>query len=422
MASPSELLRTHRPVLKYDSNEVYFADSAAEWTDHRGNRLKRGGVVLAEAGGGDGKPGLSLEVLGGDYADGILAGQDPKSRKAVKSDLIVCADDDYAADAGEMHEDPAYRNKMYGRAVREPRPGGALWLQYWFFYFYNDFNLIGPLIKAGLHEGDWEMIQLRLGEDDVPDLAVYAQHTEADVRPWAKVERAEGGDRPVVYVARGSHASYFTAGSHPLGTFGIDWLAHGVDQANGERATPELELLEIKATEKEWSWIDWPGHWGGTTGGPVPLIDDSSPTGPIEHAQWHDPAALIPKAEAKQARLAGTTPPPRPTLDSVEVHRTASGLAIDYRATPADGEQFLGLAVTVNSKDEAGVPPKAHRIEASAPTGTADLALPLDSAKAYDVTVSAAFAPHLATESITVDLPPDPAQPAPTTPPPPAGG
>lgn len=417
MATPSELLHRHRPVLKYDSNETYFADAAEEWTDHHGNRLKRGGEILAVSGGQDGKPGLSLGVLGGDYADGILVGQDPNARKAVKSDLIDCPDDDYVADAGEMHEDPAYRNKMYGRAVREPRPGGALWLQYWFFYFYNDFNLIGPLIKAGLHEGDWEMIQLRLGEDDVPDLAAYAQHTEADVRPWAKVERAEGGDRPVVYVARGSHASYFTAGAHPLGTFGIDWLVHGVDQANGERETPELELLEIKPAEKEWSWISWPGHWGGTTGGPVPELDDSSPTGPIEHAQWHDPAALLPKAEAKQQRLAGTTPPPHPTLDSIVVHRTAHGFAIDYRATPADGEQFLGLAVTVNSEDEAGIPPKAHRIEASDPTGTVALPLSLDPAKHYDVTVSAAFTPHLATESITVDLSPTPQSPPPPTPP-----
>jgi hypothetical protein len=262
------------------------------------------------------------------------------------------------------------------------------------------------------------MIQIRLGEDDVPDLAAYAQHAEAAVRPWAEVERAEGGDRPVVYVARGSHASYFTAGEHPLGTFGIPWLVHGVDQANGERATPELELLEIKPAEQEWSWISWPGHWGGTTGGPVPVLDDSSPTGPIEHAQWHDPAALLPKAEAKQQRLAGTIPPPHPTLDSIDVHRTADGLAIDYKATPADDEQFLGLAVTVNSEDEAGVPPKAHRIAASAPAGTAGLALPLDPFKAYDVTVSAAFAPHLATASITVDLPADPAQsPPPPTPP-----
>jgi hypothetical protein len=339
----------------------------------------------------------------------------------VKSDLIDCPDDDYVGDAGELHEDPAYKNKMYGRAVREPQPGGALWLQYWFFYFYNDFNLIGPLIKAGLHEGDWEMIQIRLGEDDVPDLAVYAQHTEAEVRPWAEVERAAGGDRPVVYVARGSHASYFTAGVHPLGTFGIDWLVHGVDQANGERRTPELELLEIKPTEKEWSWIHWPGHWGGTTGGPVPVIDDSSPTGPIEHAQWHEPAALLPKAEAKQQRLAAAAPPPRPTLDSIDVHRTAAGLAITYKTTPADGEQMLGLAVTINSRQEAA-PPATLTVEASEPAGTADLPVSLDPAKVYDVTVSAAFSPHLATESITVDLPPDPAQPAPTTPPPPAAG
>jgi hypothetical protein len=153
----------------------------------------------------------------------------------------------------------------------------------------------------------------------------------------------------------------------------------------------------------------------------VPVIDDSSPTGPIEHAQWHEPAALLPKAEAKQQRLAAAAPPPRPTLDSIDVHRTAAGLAITYKTTPADGEQMLGLAVTINSRQEAA-PPATLTVEASEPAGTADLPVSLDPAKVYDVTVSAAFSPHLATESITVDLPPDPAQPAPTTPPPPAAG
>lgn len=409
MATASELLHRHRPVLKYDSNETYFADAADEWTDHRGNRLKRGGEILAVAGGEGGKPGLSLGLLGARYPDGILGTGDPSAQKAKKADLIDCPDDDYVADAGEMHEDPAYRNKMYGRAVREPHDGGALWLQYWFFYFYNDFNVIGPLLKAGRHEGDWEMIQLRLDAAGEPDLAAYAQHKGAELRRWEKVEHDAAGLRPVIYVARGSHASYFEDGPH--------WTGVWWDEANGERETPDLTLLEIDESDPAWAWIHWPGHWGGTTGGPLPW-DDDSPTGPIEHGQWKDPGVLIPAAEKTMRAIATTTAPPRPTLDSVTVRRTADGLAIDYKATAVEGERFLGLAVTINSEEEAGVPPKAHRIEASSPAGTADLHLPLDPTKPYDVTVSAAFAPHLATGSITVDLPPATAQspPPPTSP------
>jgi hypothetical protein len=408
MATDSELLHRHRPVLKYDSGETYFADAAAEWTDHRGNRLKRDGEILAVAGGQDGKPGLSLGVLGAEYPDGILGSGDPKTRKAAPADLIDCPDSNYVADAGEMHEDPAYRNKMYGRAVREPHAGGTLWLQYWFFYFYNDFNLIGPLLGAGRHEGDWEMVQLRLDAADEPDLAAYAQHKGAQLRDWDKVERDAGGLRPVIYVARGSHASYFEAGPH--------WTGYWWDQADGRRKTPDLTVLEIDESDPAWAWIRWPGHWGGTTGGPLPW-DDDSPTGPIAHGQWEDPGVLIPKAERTKAMIAATDAPPRPTLDSVSVSYSADGLAIDYATTPVDGESFLGLAVTINSEDEAGVPPKAHRLEASAPTGIVDLPVSLDPAKHYDVTVSAAFTPHLATDSITVDLPPAAQPPPPPTPP-----
>ena len=39
MASTAELLKRHRPFLKYDSQESYFADSARTWTDNPGNRL-----------------------------------------------------------------------------------------------------------------------------------------------------------------------------------------------------------------------------------------------------------------------------------------------------------------------------------------------------------------------------------------------
>ena len=35
-----------------------------------------------------------------------------------------------------MHVRPGMANQIYGHAKRDRQ--GALWLQYWFFYFYND--------------------------------------------------------------------------------------------------------------------------------------------------------------------------------------------------------------------------------------------------------------------------------------------
>ena len=61
-------------------------------------------------------------------------------------------------------------------------------------------------------------IDRRLRMDDAaghPDIAVYAQHSYGEMRRWEEIEKLDADlDRPVVYVARGSHASYFTAGFH----------------------------------------------------------------------------------------------------------------------------------------------------------------------------------------------------------------
>ena len=50
MTEATDLLSRHRPVVRYDSQEVYFADSAAIWTNASGNVLRRDtGEIIAVA-------------------------------------------------------------------------------------------------------------------------------------------------------------------------------------------------------------------------------------------------------------------------------------------------------------------------------------------------------------------------------------
>jgi hypothetical protein len=195
---PAGLLQRHLPVLRYDSQEPYFADAASEWTDNPGNELRRAdGTVLAAATPAGGQAKLSLGFLG--------LTQYPGELPVSAADRIGDPARDYVAQAQALHAQPQYANRVYGHSATGS--DGRVWLAYWFFYFYNDYNLIGPLIRAGLHEGDWEMIQLRLVPGgQVPDLAVYAQHKHAGQRPWNQVERV--GDQPVVYTAPGAQADY----------------------------------------------------------------------------------------------------------------------------------------------------------------------------------------------------------------------
>ncbi len=351
-ADTAELLQRHVPALKYDSQEPYFADAASEWTDNSGNQLRRAdGTVLASATPAGDQAQLSLSFLGpSQYPGPVLVSAD---------DRIADSSHDYVAQAQALHAQPQYANRVYGHSATGS--DGRVWLAYWFFYFYNDYNLIGPLIKAGLHEGDWEMIQLRLDPaGQVPDLAVYAQHKHAGQRPWNQVERI--GDQPIVYPARGSHASYFSSGVHWTG----DWF----DFADGKRSGPPLALHIISDTGSADGWASWPGMWGGTQPPPGDInpLDDSSPRGPGGHEQWRDPTKLLQTATAHEAAIAPPPPSAAPaSAPAITSAAVGNDLHITYDthiANPA------GLVVTIDDTDDRN-PPQIHRLPIDSRTGTA---------------------------------------------------
>jgi len=128
-------------------------------------------------------------------------------------------------------------------------------IQYWFFYYDNPWGLVH-------HEGDWEMLQVMLDENDVPTHVGYSQHYKGSKRKWDHVSK--DGTHPIVYVAEGSHASFFVEDNcnytclddtSPVHT------QHGVI-AVSSNITP---------------WINFKGHWGGLDISPIDL---SSPRGP----------------------------------------------------------------------------------------------------------------------------------------------
>ncbi len=106
---------------------------------------------------------------------------------------------------------------VYGRAMRK---GNRIGLEYWYLYAYND--------MADYHEGDWENAAVEIDEAGNPVRVGCSAHQVGSQRPWERVEKREG--RPVIYVARGSHAGYFShqKGGHQTDSFGpskgLPWL------------------------------------------------------------------------------------------------------------------------------------------------------------------------------------------------------
>jgi hypothetical protein len=334
--SDQELLRRFSPVLRYDTHEQFFAD-------HPGDFVGLPSVTLA------GRP-VTLADLDG-----------PRGRCDTELHLQD-ADRDYRRQARSGHDDPALRDRIFGRVATDH--DGRRWLQYWFWYLYNDAGLGG---RFGLHEGDWECIQLRLGDGE-PDRAVYAQHDYAETRPWAEVER-DAGAAPIVYPARGTHASYFERGVHRTEFW---W-----DIADGEGIAVRPTLIEIE--DPPAGWLVWPGRWGDTRPR-VPGLDSWSPRGPGCHAQWDDPAAL--PAKAREHEMLAAAPAP-----DVQIRRDGAGLRVDFdfRAL-ADGAATPDrLVLTITG---AGTPVVETLVVDTLARGTVYTRRPLDPQLAYTARAS----------------------------------
>jgi hypothetical protein len=355
----AELLQRFSPYLQYDSLESFRADSAAElpegffddgttWS-YTNTLRRKDGTVLAAADPAPGRTKLDLTFLAKTrYKNGV---------SVRRTDYLDAAGRRYVADARRMHADPRFANRAYGHVAREAN--GTRWAQYWFFYYYNDKNFLG----IGLHEGDWEMIQLRIDAGDRPTVATFAQHSTGEAFSWTELQRRSSPDGPVpvVYVGRGSHASFASAGEH--------WPEFPIppDYANGKgpRIRPALEVIE--ATTPGWAF--WPGTWGSS---------GSSPRGPTDHGQWRDPAGFHREVggsltTGRRAGLAVARPAaalPAPPVPRLAVRRVDDRALVDFRfptrVEPAARPEAIVLSVDSPDDD---VPPSTRSFPVRARTG-----------------------------------------------------
>src|SRR5215207_10466680 len=137
--------------------------------------------------------------------------QEPVTSPVENADLFALPDD-FATDFPGKPRTPGCDYEAHFKAVmgdrrpvvyasiasQEDQPGVSL--QYWFFYYFNDFN--------NLHEGDWEMIQLLFDADSVeealaeePVKVAFAQHSGGETADWDAPKLEREGTRPVIYAS-----------------------------------------------------------------------------------------------------------------------------------------------------------------------------------------------------------------------------
>jgi len=375
------LLQRHLPVLRYDSQGSFMADSPAILTNRvapsgdPASLLKRAdGTVLASAAGAE---RLELGLLGfPEYANGT---------RARRSDHLDAVGRDYVLQAREMHRGD-FADRVHGRVV-DAEDGGR-WLQYWFFYLYNNKAFLG----FGLHEGDWEMVQVRLDAHCRPQSMAFAQHTHGQRCGWELVERR--GERPVVYVARGSQASYASAGRHNAPVV--------PDHADGRGPEVSQPTLVPFGDGDGPSWVSWPGRWGSSKARSV--LESNSPCGPAHQEKWSEPATFHEECdEIDSHELGPELLPPGPPAPAISARRDGARALISYRFSLSRGLPTpVQMIVTLDSTHDS-VPPATYTYPLDSMSGVIEHPLALEE-HAYEVRASAADERGNVSEPVSTSL------------------
>jgi hypothetical protein len=356
---PDYILSRYAPELRYDILDTFRADSASMMTNNDPPVVGETNVLfvygleepLASSEWLGTTDQMTLDYLGLSYPEGGHS----QGRSATADDYID-AEDSHSDDAARMQVAPG---KMYGRAV--PEAGGGWTLQYWFFYY---FNWHPEITSIGDHEGDWEMAQVELDSFGVPTGATCSQHTGGEHCSWPAVEKT-GSGHPVVYVARGSHASYFRDGTKPGSEVG-----NGVGDYVGGNDTPVTPAIE-EINPPAPGWLDWPGRWGDSLTG-----DFKSPLSPpYQGEKWQFPESWAENQgecwEVSSSRRIATdvdaeplsAPPPAPKVSATRVGQRVR-IAYSFPSWPkgADRRPVMLLAVVKSSEARYAPLMRRHRI------------------------------------------------------------
>lgn len=172
----------------------------------------------------------------------------------------------------------------YAHIAREAAAPDRLVLQYWFFWYFDDY--------VNTHEGDWEFIQIvfpattaqeALGA--TPLEVGYSQHSGGERAAWDDDKLERRGDHPVVYAGAGSHANFFTSDLY-LGRSADEGF--GCDDTTGPSTFRPTEARLLPATGAEGrgdlAWLSFEGRWGEFQPSPY-----DAPPGPAAKGEWDAP-------------------------------------------------------------------------------------------------------------------------------------
>ncbi len=170
---------------------------------------------------------------------------------------------------------------MYAHVVQQPDEPDLVFVQYWIYWYYNDWN--------NKHESDWEGITLKFEASSVeealagePVAVGYSQHEGGERADWDDDKLEREGDHPVVYSSAGSHASYFGSEVY-LGRGAAEGFGCDTTTGPSERVEPEVILLPdaVDDPDDPLAWLAFNGRWGERQSGLVQRTDRTGHQGAL---------------------------------------------------------------------------------------------------------------------------------------------
>lgn len=219
----------------------------------------------------------------------------------------------------------------YAHIARQSGHGGFA-LQYWFFWYFNQFN--------DLHEGDWEGMQITFKAEtaaealnEEPGEIILFQHAGGERASWTDGKVQKEGRHPIVYPAAGSHATFYDSAVY----IENGQQGSGVGCDNTSEPLRELRLAPVLLPEAApehgaFQWLSYDGRWGEREKG-----FNNGPTGPQTKTVWREPFAWMEKQRTTSPRLpGGSIAGPQVTAAFCGAVATASDLInLDAKSRPA---------------------------------------------------------------------------------------
>ncbi|GLB41912.1 putative vacuolar protein sorting-associated protein 62 [Lyophyllum shimeji] len=197
-----------------------------------------------------------------------------------------------------------------------PKDNGVVDLFYWLFTPFNEGKNVPVLGQVGDHVGDWERMTVRTVNGVATQIDYHAHgDTGSGTIPWSQALKFDNDQRPVGYVAKGSHGFWATAGTFTY-VNAVVFKLQDLTSDGGVAWDTKNSLVTLAYPDTysgSLDWLNYKGAWGnlGTTNCWWYVFHDeckivTGPTGPLRPDVLGAPKTTLPAKDKMQGPLSQT--------------------------------------------------------------------------------------------------------------------